>query len=73
MSPPLRDSVRLPPVLHSVCLWLFSHSILIVLRSAEAHAGELFFNCHPIPVSEAATDEEAARKLWAVSEKLCGL
>jgi hypothetical protein len=40
---------------------------------AEEHAGEFFFHCEPVAVSKAAQDADAARRLWEVSEQLCGL
>lgn len=44
-----------------------------MLELDQSKWGKLFFHCELFPESKAAKDEEAARKLWEVSEKLTGL
>lgn len=36
----------------------------------EGVSGEYFFNCRPARISKAAADDDAARRLWRVSEEL---
>lgn len=39
----------------------------------EGVSGQYYFNCREHRPSRAACDDEAARRLWAISEKLCGI
>jgi NAD(P)-dependent dehydrogenase (short-subunit alcohol dehydrogenase family) len=39
----------------------------------EGVSGEYFYKCRPRKTSRIAHDRELARRVWAVSEKLCGL
>ena len=39
----------------------------------EGVTGKYFMDCRETPSSPASYDEEAQRKLWEISEELCGL
>jgi NAD(P)-dependent dehydrogenase (short-subunit alcohol dehydrogenase family) len=40
---------------------------------AEGVTGEYFVDERPVALTEAATDDEAARRLWSISERMTGL
>ena len=41
--------------------------------AAAAFTGEYFIDARPVPPSPAATDDEAARRLWELSEEMVGI
>jgi len=68
--PPLRlvrRFMRTPEQGAATAVWLAADP------AAAAFTGEYFIDARPVPRSPAATDDEAARRLWELSEQMVGI